>query len=343
MTNPLIEDLRAKDLIQTVSIALPTGGRFYEDGILAPGVDPNDIEIRAIGVMAEIYARDPFLVAAGKGLARIVSHVCPSVLKPDRLCEVDVEAILIAARLVSHGPNYNVKHKCENLAKEDDSEDTCSYESEVDINLQKTIMNYEPIEYNEEFVVDLLEFGQRVWLRPLEYRNALNVVKRSIMIQQTFNDIAEKNIDELLTNDVVTEDYAKAVDEGTIIALESFADSIYCVETESGVKVGNRDQIIEWLDAIPEDIGKRISRAINNVAEKLRDKSKVTYTCPQCGHENTFQLTLDPQRLFFSEPDSSKPQKTPSSSSKKSRRTGTRPPKTSRKSPTPSKESVSNT
>ena len=343
MTNPLIDDLRDKDLIQTVSITLPTKGMFYEDGILAPGTDPDDLEIRAIGVMAEMYARDPFMVAAGKGLARIVSHVCPSVLRPDRLCEVDVEAILIAARLVSHGPSYQIKHRCENPARNDDDEPVCSYESDVEIDLQKTIMNYEPIEYDEQYIVDIPEFGQKVYLKPMEYRHALNVVKRSFLVEREFRGIVEAGLDKFFESDDISEDYAKAIDKGAEIALQSYAESIFCVESAAGVKVANVDQIMEWLDILPEDIGKRVSDAIGALAEKLREKSQVKYTCPSCGHDNSFQLVMDPERLFFSKPSTSKPPKKPSATSKRSRRPGTKPPRTSRKSPTPSQESVSNT
>ena len=336
--NPLIEKLYEKDLIQTVSIALPTQGRFYEPGILAPEADPMDMEIRAIGVMAELYAKDPFVVASGKGLARIVSHVCPMVLKPERLCEVDVEAILIAARLVSHGAKYQVKHRCENPEKTKAGTPVCDIESDVDIDLQRTIMNYEPLDYNDDFVVDIPEAEQRVWIKPMEYKDAMSVVKRGFLVEQTFRGIVEKGIDKFFTDEDITEEYAQAIDQGADIALRSLADSIFCVEDPDGTKVGDSDVIVAWLDILPEQLGKRIGDAIAKVASTLRDKSKVTYTCPHCGHENTFPLVLDPQRLFFSEVETSKTPKTPSSTSKKNRRGGTRPPRTSQKSHTPSKE-----
>ncbi len=343
--NPLLEDIQDHELVQTVTITLPTQGRFYqeEDEILAPGTNPDDLEIRPIGIMAEMYAKDPFMVAAGKGLGRIVAHVCPSVLKPERLCEVDVEAILLAARLVSHGPEYIVNHKCENPEKDEDGAPVCEFMSEVKLDLQKTIMQYAPIEYNDDYIVDLPEFNQRVFLRPIEYRHSLNVVKRSIMVQQQFSLFAETSVTELLTNDSITEDYALVVDEGVKIALESYADGIFYVESAGGINVANHGQIIEWLDALPETVGRRIGDKITKMATSLRERSRVTYVCPQCGHENTFALVLDPQLLFFSKAETSRKPKTPSTTSKRSRRTGTRPPRTSRKSPTPSQEQASDT
>ncbi len=338
MTSQLLEDLRERDLIQTVSIALPTGGRFYEQGILDPEADPNDIEIRAIGVMAEIYARDPFMVAAGKGLARIVSHVCPSVLKPEHLCEVDVEAILIAARLVSHGPMYKVEHVCQNPKKDKEGLPVCAHKSEVEVDLQKTIMAYEPIVYNEGYVVDVPEAGQKVWLKPIEYKDALNVVKRSFMVEKSFRGIVETGLEKFFTDDKVSEEYSRAIEDGAEIAMDSLADCIFCIEASTGVKVGNRDEILKWLNAVPGFIGRRVREAIDNMAATLRNKSEVRYTCPQCGHDNAFPLVLDPEHLFFSKPESSSPQKKPSPTSKRSRRTGTKPPRTSQRSATPSKE-----
>lgn len=339
MSNPLIDDLREQDLIQTVSIALPTGGRYYEPGVvLEPGTDPDDVEIRAIGVMAEIYAKDPFLVAAGKGLSRIVKQVCPAVLDPDRLCEVDVEAILIAARLVSHGPEFSLKHKCENPKLDGEGNKICEFESEVNLDLQKTIMQYEPLPFDERFVVDIPEANQVVYLKPLEYRDAMNVVKRSFLIDQKFKGIAKTGMEKFFTDEEVSEEYAKAIDAGVDIAMESLADAIFCVESSKGDKVADREFILKWLDRLSDVIGKRIQTAIQELGNLLKDKSTAKYKCPECEFENKFQLVLDPERLFFSKVENSKVQKTPSTSSKRTRRTGTRPPKTSRKSHTPSKE-----
>lgn len=338
MSNPLIDDLREQDLIQTVSIALPTGGRYYEPGILAPTTNPEDMEIRAIGVMSEIYAKDPFMIAAGKGLSRIINHVCPAVIKPDRLCEVDVEAILIAARMVSHGSDFTIRHICDNPKVDKKGKPVCEYKSDVNLDLQKTIMQYEPIPFDEKFVIDIPQAHQMVYLRPLEYRHAMNVVKRSFLLEQKFRGLADTGLEEFFADDGTSEVYAEAVDMGADIAIESLAESIFCVESSQGVKVGNTEQILEWLKVLDKTNGERIRDKITELAVFLREKSKVSYVCPECGYENNFPLVLDPERLFFSKVESSPPQKTPSPTSKRRSRGGTKPPKTSRKSPTPSKE-----
>ena len=52
MSNPLLDDIQASGTVETISIALPTLGRFYEEGIMDVDADPNDLKINAIGIMA---------------------------------------------------------------------------------------------------------------------------------------------------------------------------------------------------------------------------------------------------------------------------------------------------
>lgn len=111
-TNPLLADLEQNEAFPAVSVALPTGGRWYDESVLE-GADPLDLEVGVLGIMAEQNYRDPWLLMSGESMPRLLRDVCPSVKIPSELAEVDLEAILLASRLVSFGPTMELKHKCE--------------------------------------------------------------------------------------------------------------------------------------------------------------------------------------------------------------------------------------
>lgn len=121
-TNPLLADLEQNEAFPAVSVALPTGGRWYDESVLE-GADPLDLEVGVLGIMAEQNYRDPWLLMSGESMPRMLKDVCPSVRNPGELAEVDLEAILLAARLVSFGPTMELRHKCEWVDPEAEQEE----------------------------------------------------------------------------------------------------------------------------------------------------------------------------------------------------------------------------
>ena len=320
MSNPLIESIREAEVIDSVSISLPTLGRFYEEGVLDPNTDASDIEVRAVGIMAEMHARDPFLLAAGKGVSALVLQICPSILKPELLAEVDIEAILIASRIVSHGPSMVIKHVCTNPKKNEEGDAPfCEQEDEIKLDLQEFIMRYEPFEIDDRFVVDIPELNQKVHLRPIEYSEAMGLVKDTIFNMKNYEKFEKMKVDDFLDSDVDIEDYLSLVNKASFTNVRSIVDGIYCVEYNGG-KSYSKENITEWIVSIHRDYVKRISKKEAVLALEMRKNTEITYKCSKCGHDNHTYLELDPQKIFFSEVEDLSPPKTHSRTSKKSAR-----------------------
>src|SRR5678815_3026901 len=102
MTNELLNDLH--NLFPPIQISLPTKGMFYPEGVLGKGVDASNIEVGTLGILDEFKYRDPFLLVSGNAMSYLIKHLCrDQILLPEELCEIDVETILLAARLASYG------------------------------------------------------------------------------------------------------------------------------------------------------------------------------------------------------------------------------------------------
>ncbi len=320
MSNPLIQDLQDSGTIETVSIALPTLGRFYEDGVIDSDAKPDDLEVRAIGIMAELSTRDPFILASGKGMELLIPQICPSIKEPGKLAEIDLEAILLAARIATHGNQMVVEHTCTNMVQTTDDEETlCGEQNKIDVNLYDIITRYGPIEFSDKFVVDLPEYKQKVFLRPMEYEHALSMLRDTLNTRKeatSFN--TKQDVTELLTDANKIDEYASIVMKQAITTMESVIYSIFYVEAGDGKKVFDHDQIKEWLMAISNPNVKKIIKHGSELNKSFYGKNEVVYKCSACGADNKTTIELDVQKLFFFIPQNSEaPRKSTNTSRKR--------------------------
>ena len=317
MTNPLLEDLS----FPPVAICLPTRGYWYEDDVINPNADPLDLEVKPIGILAEQNYRDPWLLASGKAIPRLVREVCPAILRPEQLAEVDIEVILLATRLASYGEKMSVKHKCQgNVDAEGDGE-PCEEENELDVNIQEFITRYGPIENLDDYQVELQAVAHKVFLRPTPYTHSLRVLQQAVKAQQTFSSFEDMSAEDFVLDAGKVNDYTQLADLTSEVTINSIVESISYVTTIKGVKVFEKDAIREWLLAMTTTESKLIVDKINKLAMQLRQRSEIKYNCHACGFENKFMLELDPQRLFMQAEDSEQSKKpSPKSSGTKKRK-----------------------
>jgi len=306
MSNPLLDELQ--DTVPAASIALPSLGRWYQEGIFQPDTNPADIEVRPIGIMSEQKYRDPWLLVSGKALPALVKQVCPSVVYPEELSEIDIEAILIVARMVSYGDEMIIEHKCQNPKRLNEGEKTfegeeapakfCTEENKIPLSLQEFILRYEPITDIEPYTVHIDALNQTVFLRPMPYKNSIEVVKKTLVTNQKVGSIEDVDIEKFVMDQSLIEQYSEILDMNSDTSVSSIVASIHYVKGAKGQNVMDPAIIREWLEKIPPDDAKLITDRIRVLSEKLRKVSEVTYNCPACGYDNSFILQMDPQRLF---------------------------------------------
>lgn len=314
MSNPLLDDLRENQAFPSVSIALPTLGQWYDEGVLAPDVDPKDVPVGVLGVIAEQNYRDPWLLATGQGMVKLIRSVCPSVLEPAKLAEIDIETILIASRLASYGEQMKLKHSCYNkVVVVDDSEEkeeggeektkviTCNQENEITIDLQQFILRYEPIteeEIMEKFHITLEKYGQEVFLQPMPYHASIELIKQGVYTDRQIKELSNMEVDDFLVSADSIQKYSEIVDVTSEATLDSLVACIHHVKTRSNQAVQDREAIKEWLLVLPTQDVEQISSKVNEYTAEFKEKSTITYTCSSCGQENRVILELDSERLF---------------------------------------------
>ena len=335
--NPLIQDLIANEAFPSVSIALPTGGRWYTKGVLEKDTDPLDVPVGVLGVLAEQNYRDPWLVLSGESLPRMLKSVCPAIHEPNELCEVDLEAILLASRLVSYGPILELKYGCsgpvapnevtktetekeENKKDEEKKSTTCDHLNVINLDVNEHIMRYAPLEDDDvtDYILFIERINQTVYLRPMSYFSVIQLIKDGVSRDRQIENMNEYTLDDLVVNPESIRKYTEIVDMSTTSSLDAIASSIFCVESAKGERVNGDEFIKEWLLALPAVEVERITKLSNELAVKMRKRAEITFECSKCGWVNSIMLELDANRLFGPAGASQQPKKP----SPKSRRGG---------------------
>ena len=316
--NPLVDDLVESKTMPPVSIELPTRGMWYlpDENILHPDVDVKNIEVRVLNVMAEINYRDPYLLLSGGALPKMLKHICPEILRPEELCDLDIEAILIAARIASYGSKMTLEHTCSQLvnpkpkkgrgpSKSDldvDGTAMCGHANRILVDLLNFINRYQPLtdEDLNKYELFLDRFGQKVCLRPIAYGQGFSVMKKAIVTGNMMNEFENAGTDAgaLLVEMDKVEKYSNIVDSTTEATIDAITGCIHCVYTRKEKPVYSSDSIRKWLLMIPIEEVNMIRKRINENAIKLHALSELSYTCDGCKKENKLSLQMDPQRLF---------------------------------------------
>ena len=318
MKNPLLEELYQEEVIHTTDLALPTLGRFYEKGVIHPDADVANIEISPVGLVEEMRLNDPFVLVSGKATPKLIHAVAPAILQPEKLCSIDINAVLLAARIISHGAIMRIDVRCQN-PKMVKGKPVCENEDKLDVDLTDLIMRYGPIEDEQmaSYIVDLPVTEQKVCIQPPTYGHSIQALKNVVMAHKTFTSFQGHQTSELVDDPELAGQYEELIDMTARTSMEALVDQIFYVESRKGERYADKEIIADWVGSIPRDDVKEIQKRLKEMSEVLMKMNEISHKCSNCGHVSETLVSLDPQQLFFYTSETSSPKKKSSNSSKK--------------------------
>ncbi len=305
--NQLLADLA--DIFPPIQIALPTKGMFYPEGVLGKTADPLNIEVGTLGILDEFKYRDPFLLVSGNAMGYLIKHLCgDQILLPEELCEIDVETILLAARLASYGSELKITHHCilnkqKLLAKDESLSDPpemvlCGHENVLNLDLHEFILRYGPIEHEDRFEVVLPRVGQTVYLQPTPYRTTIQIM-RNVMGNRRKLDELSAHQDDFIMEPALFRQYEDLMNLSTDLQIATLLDCIYAVKPRSGSLVEDKKEIMAWIFELPKSDHDVIAKRIQTLSDEFRKISIVNYLCENCGGKNEFSLQMNAEVLFL--------------------------------------------
>lgn len=169
--NPLLEKLR---IVHGTTIALPSRGLLYPEGVLDPNVLDGEIRIHPMTIRDEILMRTPDALFSGETIQRVIGRCAPDVLQPLKLHFTDLDFIMLALRKISYGPELeiNFQHDCEDSKGH-------SYVVNIDERLNDCI-HLDPLLVTEQYELHLPEFNQTVHFKPLNAEDMIAILQPDI-------------------------------------------------------------------------------------------------------------------------------------------------------------------
>lgn len=241
---------------------LPSRAALYTHGEVSG--EEGEVHVHAMSALAEIDLKNPDLLFNGNALTRVFQECIPQIKKPTELYGRDIDALMFFLRLVTYGPNFEirVKHNCEE-AKEH------SYVVDIERLIQE-IKFLDPTEIEEKFtvVVGDAENQQIVKVHPVKFAHMIKLYQMNMGKTEFSPADVKKNV---------------------VFNLVSLIQSVDGIE--------DKKQIEEWVSAITTPMQNRITEAIEKTNE-WGPTSTVTLTCKDCQHEMPTDLPLNPISFF---------------------------------------------
>ncbi len=271
--NPLRQYFRQPVLY----IQLPSHGQFWPAGCL--DMPPNnELPVLPMTAFDEITYRTPDALFNGDAVINVIQSCLPNIKNAWKMPMVDLNTILTAIRIASHGNEIELTSSCPN----------CNAENTYGVDLRDAIAQLQAPNFN----VTVKHGDIEVYFKPMSYedQNAINLAQfeQQRILQQLPNlETTEEERNQRL-NDALL-----AI---TKITLQAVAFSINSIKTPQALVV-EPEFIIEFL----QNCGGKLFTQIRDHAVSLRtaDELKpIAIDCPECQHHYEQTFVLD-TALFF--------------------------------------------
>lgn len=253
--NPLLSKIK----LPGRTFQLPSRGALYKNGELKN--NEGEVHVHPLSALAEISLKNPDLLFNGKAIQQVCQECVPEILKPTELYARDVDALMYFLRLVTYGPNFEirVKHDCAEAK-----------EHSYNVDLEKAIQSFtviDPTVAHEDYRV-VLPNGQVVKVHPVKFEHMIRLFQMNTGKEEFTPDDIKKNVIFNLVN-----------------LIESVDD------------ITDRALIEEWAKALTSPYQNRITEAIEKT-NNWGPPQNTPLKCKDCGEMFDVELPLNPISFF---------------------------------------------
>ena len=276
--NPLQKYFRQAKL----HVRLPSGGKYYPPGTLDLP-ESGEVAIYPLTAKDELLLKTPDSLMNGTATADVIKSCVPQIKNPWYMPSLDVDALIIAIRIATYGPEMTLTVKVPNTGDEKD----------FTIDLNSIIEPIMSAKYDAVIQLD----NMKITLRPLTYTEFTKDALRSFEEQRVYN---------LLNDDSVPaeekmERFRSAFNRLTDLTVETVAKSIAQVEVEDKV-VSEPKHILEFMQNTSKEFYTTILDHIAEQRDKFAVKPFIANTTKEeqeKGAPETFEVPITFDRSNF--------------------------------------------
>lgn len=274
--NPLADFMRHPEIF----IKLPSQGYFS---------NPEDFELSADGNLGvapmtasdEIILKSPEGLLNGDSVARVIQSCAPGVYNVYNMSAPDIDAILVAIRLVSYGDDMEYDITCPK----------CKHHGTYATSLKNALQNI--IFLEEEYEIELHNH-LKVYVRPFRYEDSIKEEIQKYYQMQAMRFLAEEDLEDVEKAKKYTEHVQKIAD----LITELCAGCIEkIVDSDGDIIQASKEDILEWVRNLSRGDAEKITSTITKINGTGIDKT-TKIKCVNCEYEWETEVSYDPSHFF---------------------------------------------
>ena len=242
--NPLIGMMRQPKIY----IRLPSNGNYWPDGALT--VNPNgEYPVYSMTAKDELVLKTPDALLNGQAVVDVIQSCVPNILNAWECPQIDLDVILVAIRLATYGEKMDASISVKEI------------DATYSVDLKEVIDNlYANVSWDE-----VVEVGTnlKVHVKPLNYKKISAAAAQTFETQRIINLVNDDTLEE----EQKVEMFKKSFNKLTELTLAVIVDSIFSVETTSGI-VTDTDFIKEFMENCDRNVFNLIKDHLDNLREK---------------------------------------------------------------------------
>lgn len=271
--NPLFKHFRQP----AIYLKLPGEGKFWPDGSI--DVPPTgEIPVYPMTVKDEITIKTPDALMNGVGVVETIQSCCPNIKDAWKTPASDLDAILVAIRIASYGPEMDIDSTCPNCQETNSNVidlrvllDNLRVPAFKPIKIDNLTFNFKPQSFDTMNNTNIMVFEQRKLLDAIT-DSTLSDEEKTKQFNLIFPKLTELNV----------------------LAL------VYCIEsivTDEGKEVNEFKFIKEFIENCDRNVYAEIKEKIEMFVRSGKT-DPLEITCTDCNHKYPSDLNFDSANFF---------------------------------------------
>ena len=216
---------------EELTVALPSGGKFYPPGTLNIN-ESGEVGVYPMTATDELIWKTPDGLLSGESTAKVIQSCVPAIIDPWQMPAFDVDAVLIAIRIATYGESMSVTSTVPKTGTKQDH----------DIDLQELLSR---MKFGAIDITCTLDNGLKVLCKPNTYRQ-LSQIRRSTFEKQR---LARTITDAKITDEEKQEEFNKIFKTLTDINIETLTNNIDAITSPDGI-VSDKTSITEFINNV---------------------------------------------------------------------------------------------
>lgn len=271
--NPLKQYFRQP----AIYVKLPSQGKNYPPGTLT--MPPTgELPVYPMTAIDEITYRTPDALYNGQATVNVIQSCIPDIKDAWAIPSTDIDTLLIAIRIASHGHSMDFNTTCP----------ACAHSSEQTMDLRTVLDSIQMANYDKTIHAGDLE----IFFKPLSYKHLNNNNQMQYENQKLLQMLPDSGIPDA-EKMIALSDALKKITDITVVAL---AQSIAAVKTPQATVYEP-----EYIEEMLKNCDSKLFNQIRDFILELKSSSEMQslkLTCTECSHQYEQSITLDMASFF---------------------------------------------